>query len=151
MPSLPRIATRVVGVAWLAWLATPLSWSAGRDGFPVSSYPMFSQPRPRVVRVQTVLGVDADGVRHTLTPELIGASARVNVVAMGLRARVQRGEADAQCREVARRIALGPPLDPSLDLVEVEVVTERLDTIAYLADPTVEIPRRVHARCPVPR
>ncbi len=140
------IASRVAGCALLLAVTWPATWPAGREGFPLSPYPMFSKPRPTVARVHAAVGVDARGQRHVLTPQLVGGSPRINLVSSGLRARIRAGDAAGQCTEIAQRVAASD----REALVAIEVASEDLDVVASVAG-APPVRRRIHARCAVPR
>ena len=141
-----KIASRVAGCALLLAVAWPATWPAGREGFPLSPYPMFATPRPPVARVESAIGIDAAGQPHLLSPELIGGSSRINLVSSGLRARIHAGDAAGQCAEIAERVAASE----RDAIVMVEVASERIDVVAAVAG-APPVRRRVHARCPVPK
>lgn len=131
----------VLGAVW--WPARP----GGSDGFPLSSYPMFGYARPTKSKVETVLGVGADGRRRPLSPVLLAGVSQPKLALMRVREAIERGRADALCRDVAQRVA---ELPASERPVALEVVTEVWDTIEGL-QPGAEPRRRdVHERCEVP-
>jgi hypothetical protein len=116
------------------------------DGFPVSSYPMFSYDRGRVAAVPTAVGIDADGTAHRLGPYAVGGGDEVILAAEAARLAVGAGAADAArfCREVAGRL----PDDSGVEAVEVR--TEVRDAVGDVdaSEPPIEI--LVHATCDVP-
>lgn len=141
-----KVVSRGAGLALLAAVAWPATWPEGRDGFPLSTYPMFSRPRPALAVVESAVGVDAQGRTHLLSPQLIGGSDRINLVSTGLRARIRAVDSVGLCREIAARVA-----DADRDsIVAIEVASERIDVVAVVAGAPPER-RRVHARCPVSR
>lgn len=116
------------------------------DGFPLSSYPMFSTDRGRIAHLATAVGIDAAGAEHRLGPHAVGGGDEVMLAASAVRRAVAAGAAEAErfCAEVAGRV------DGDDGVVEVEVRTEVRDVVA---DPGAEGPPldvRRHARCPVP-
>ena len=150
----------------LVALALPVTWERGEDGFPRSSYPMFAEARGREASIPTVVGVHADGRRHPLDPETIGATRWPNLAARRVLDATREGTADELCREVATRVR-------DDQTVALEVVTETFDTLDYFvfswpSGPTpprdagqspaalftagpLPLRRQVHTRCAVAR
>jgi hypothetical protein len=128
-------------VAALLWPAVDPNPS---DGFPVSTYPMFARRSGSIVRLATVVGLDADGDAHRLDPQTISGGDEVVLAAEQVRLAVGEGSASvaALCREVAARVD-----DPALR--EVEVRTEVRDAVDDVRARGPALDVRVHARCPV--
>ena len=114
------------------------------DGFPLSTYPMFSRDSGSVVAITTVVGVDARGHEHRLDPRVIGGGDEVMLAAEAARIAARDGSAAEYCTEVADRVR-----DP--DLVTVEVRTEVRDAVADVDGERPPQDMRVHARCEVGR
>jgi hypothetical protein len=135
----------VVLVAVALVVVAPALRSEPRDGFPLSSYPMFSHDRGRIAAIGTAVGLDGDGVVHRLGPHAVGGGDEVMLAASAARRAIGAGpEAAARyCDEVAARV-------DDDDLVAVEVRTEVRDAIDDVAadDPPIDV--EVHARCEVP-
>ena len=127
-------------VAVLLWPAVDPSPS---DGFPVSTYPMFARRSGPVVRLATVVGLDAAGEVHRLSPEAISDTDEVVLAAEQVRLAVREGRASvtALCHEVAARVD-----DP--DLRTIEVRTEVRDAVADVRASEAATDVHVHARCP---
>ena len=119
-----------------------------RDGFPFSTYPMYSRVRPDVLTFATAQAVDADGTATTLTLGIIGDSDDPLIVAGELRDAIRNGRADQRCDEIASRAAgwRGLPRGAA----RIEVVTERHDVVAQVEGGPSLIERTVHAACEVP-
>lgn len=115
-----------------------------RDGFPLSTYPMYSRTRGDVVGFVTAYGVDDEGRRHELSLAAIGESDDPLIVAGELRAAIRAGRAEGRCDEIATRVA---GADTPFELVE--VVTERHDVVQRLTAGGDPVGRTVHASCPV--
>jgi hypothetical protein len=116
-----------------------------RDGYPLSTYPMYARNRSATVSFVTARGVTAEGDPVRLSLSSIGASDDPLIVAGELRAVVRRDEANDRCREIAARVGT----DERAEVVSVEVVTERHDTLVTLDGGDGLIDEVVHARCPV--
>jgi hypothetical protein len=122
------------------------------DGFPLSTYPMFTSPRGAEATIHTVLGITADGEAEVLSPRLIGGdpwpSLALRVTSEAARSRAKRR---ALCETVAARVAADP--DRASRYVELELVTEVYDASTFFldgADAKAER-RKLLASCPVPR
>lgn len=115
-----------------------------RDGFPLSTYPMYARTRGDVVAFVTAYGVDESGQRHELSLAAIGESDDPLIVAGELRASIRAGSADRRCAEIAARVNASRT---STQLRSVEVVTERYDVVDRVASETEPVDRTVHASC----
>jgi hypothetical protein len=120
-----------------------------RDGFPLSTYPMYSRTRGDAVTFATAQAVDASGTVATLTLDVIGASDDPLIVAGELRDAIRDGRAQQRCVEIARRAAEWDGLP--LGIATIDVVTERHDVVAQVDGASSLLGRTVHASCVVPR
>jgi hypothetical protein len=136
------VAVAVLGAVW--WPARP----GGRDGFPLSSYPMFGYARAPTSSVDTVLGVSPGGLRFPLSPNAIAGVSQPKLALERVHTAIARKQARALCRDVARRVATSPALAQAVAL---EVVTDAWDTLAGLEPGAAPLERVVHERCEVPR
>ena len=129
----------VVTVAVALAVLAPAVLPGGADGFPISTYPMFTSDRGREVTLDTVVLVDGDG-RHRLSPAVIGGTDEIVLAAVVVTDAVDGGPValDRLCREVARRVDRAGT---------VEIVTERHDTVALLQDDEPPVEVEVHHRC----
>jgi hypothetical protein len=119
-----------------------------RDGFPLSTYPMYSRARGEAVTFATAQAVDAEGTTWTLTLGIVGGSDDPLIVAGELRDAIRDGRAGQRCDEIAAR-ARAWEGRPSGD-VTIEVVTERHDVVAHVEGEPSLLERTVHAACEVP-
>jgi hypothetical protein len=117
------------------------------DGFPLSTYPMFSRDRGRVVELPTVVAVTADGTVERLSPATIAGTDQVMQASAAVRGAVADGPpaARALCAEVAARLPGRTP-----PVVTVEVVVERHDAIAWSSGSRAPLDRRTVASCEPP-
>lgn len=142
-----RVVARVVaaGVALaVAWPAlAPIAGRPASDGFPLSTYPMFSRDRGEVVEVPTVVALGDDGEVERLPPSVIADTDQVLVAAAAVRRAVDGGPstAGALCEEVAGRAGSRG--------TSVAVVVERHDAIAWSAGDRAPLNRRQVAECPI--
>ena len=118
-----------------------------RDGFPLSTYPMYSRARGDSVTFVTAQAVTTDGTTSPLTLAIIGRSDDPLVVAGELRTAIRRGVADVRCDDIAERAARW--LELPTGAVAVEVVSERHDVVAQVSGDASLLAREVHARCPI--
>lgn len=140
-----RRARLLITVGMVAALVAPVVLD--RDGFPLSTYPMYSRTRGDAVTFATAQAVDADGSVSTLTLGIIGDSDDPLIVAGELRDAIRAGRADQRCEEIAARANGWDGLPP--DAATIEVVTERRDVIAQVEGAPSLLERTVHASCEV--
>jgi hypothetical protein len=142
-----RRARILITVGVLGALVAPVVLD--RDGFPLSTYPMYSRARGDAVTFATAQAVDATGTVATLTLGVIGDSDDPLIVAGELRDAIRDGRAQQRCVEIALRAAEWDGLPPGATTID--VVTERHDVVAQVeGDPSL-LDRTVHASCVVPR
>ena len=118
-----------------------------RDGFPLSTYPMYSRSRGDAVTFATAQAVDASGMATALTLAVIGDSDDPLIVAGELRDAIRDGRAQQRCLEIAVRAAEWDGLPP--DTATIDVVTERHDVVAQVEGESSLLDRTVHASCAV--
>lgn len=134
----------VVSAAIVVAVALPgLHWvvdDGPSDGFPVSTYPMFTRDPGRIVEVPTVVALRSDGAVERLSPQAIAGTDQVIQASVTVRAAVAVGHGATRslCEEVASRVGG----DASL-----AVVVERHDAIAWASDASEPIDRRTVLRC----
>ena len=110
------------------------------DGFPLSTYPMFTRDRGRVVELATVVAESPEGEVERLSPRTIARSDQVVQAGVTVRRAVSAGAGAAErlCDDVAGRVAAP---------ATVAVVVERYDVIAWSAGDREPLERRAHAEC----
>jgi len=119
------------------------------DGLPLSTYPMYARQRQAEVDFVTAQGVDADGDVVPLGLDVIGASDDPLIVAGELRADVRAGRAEERCVEIWQRVSDSGAASRTgvVQIVTVQIVTERHDVIEHTADRPSLRGRTVHAEC----
>jgi hypothetical protein len=142
-----RTAWAVASVVALAVLFSPLV--RGRDGFPLSNYPMFADPRDTAVKIRHVIGVTADDRVRPLPPRLLGTDEIMQANQIAMFAIRNRKRAEELCTRVAADLATRG--DEWAELVRVEVRTDRYDAVRYWLEDRRPLEGRVHAACEVPR
>jgi len=132
------VVTVVVGLVVIA----PALLADPGDDFPISTYPMFTAERDRVVDIDTAVLVDADG-RRRLSPEIVGGTEEIVSAAVTVSRAIADGDVSLArlCAEIAGRVD-GPG--------SVEIVTERHDAVALLQDGVPPVAVTVHERCEAP-
>lgn len=93
------------------------------DDFPLSHYPMFRTLRPRAVRINYAIGIDADGGRHYLPHAVLGDGG-FNQTRHQMNRAVKRDSALEHINFLASRIAKEPAYR---HLVRVEIRRGRFD------------------------
>ena len=129
----------MVTVVAVAVVAAPAVWPEPEDDFPISTYPMFTAERGRVVDLDTVVLVDEDG-RHRLSPGEVGGTDEIVAAAVAVSRAIAGGPTALAtlCDDIADRVdAAGT----------VEVVTDRHDAVALLQDGAPPVAIDVHERC----
>jgi hypothetical protein len=121
------------------------------DGYPFSTYPMFSNRRGRTNAVTSAVAIAADASEVKVPPAYVANAETMQAFYTLVRAvRAGQQESEELCQVIARR--LPEASDQALArAVRVELVTESVDAIDYLAGRARPFDRRVHASCPVPR
>lgn len=146
-----RLYAYAVSALTLAIVGWPATQKLEVDGFPLSTYPMFAYPKPRVAEVTSALAVSESGESAPVPPRYIANSETMQAIRT-LRASVASGprESLALCRAIAGRIRTASAQELR-DARRVEIVSGRVDTIDYLAGRATPSSRRLHARCDVER
>ena len=138
-----------VSVAVIAAVAWPVSWSAGEDSFPLSSYPMFSRKRDHAeVRLHYVVGTA--GERTEALPPALVANSEPMLAKVTVRRAVRAGRKRTRelCSEVAGRVATANDYDW---VDRVAVMTGVFDARSYILGDTEPLRERRRARCAVKR
>jgi hypothetical protein len=132
---------KLAGIALLVAVALPLVRDPRDDAFPLSTYPMFAEPRTTQLTMDYALGETATGERRTLSPQIVGTGEVMQAYARFDRA-VTTGQAPALCAEIAARLH-------GTDIAWVRIVTGQHDAVDYLVHDVVG-PEKDRARCRVP-
>lgn len=144
----------VLGTVLVAAVAYPALRPPAEDGYPLSTYPMFSRDRGRSLRVASARLRYEDGHEETLPPTLI-ANGEVMQAVQRLNRGLRRGRKGRKrlCRQIASRVAMAGT-ERQQRARELLLVQERVDTVTFLSsrgDPSAPAAaghkRRVRARC----
>jgi hypothetical protein len=142
-----RVRAYLIAVVLLVAEGAPVFRSPDADGYPLSTYPMFSHRRGRTNTVTSAIAVASDGSEVKVPPRYVANSETMQAFYTLARA-VRAGEQSALqlCRTIVAR--LPEASDPALArAVRVELITESVDAIDYLAGRAKPFDRTVHARC----
>ena len=152
----PRSADKwVAGVLSLVMIGAVLSpivenWrERPQDSFPLSYYRMFSEPRAEVQRLNYVVGIDAQGNRHTIPYQVIGAGG-MNQVRRQINKIVARGDAAQLCQSVSSRVARRRD-QPYAGLDTLQVISGTYELTAYFTGDKAPRSERVQASCRIRR
>ena len=135
----PLVAVVVVAVVVLS----PALRASPRDGFPLSTYPMFSTDIGRTTQVDTAVGLRTDGSTTTLSPRLVTGTDEVILAVSTVANAVADGTGDRLCAEIASRLRGG-------EIVQVRLATETYDAVSYFRGDKAPSTVQVHTTCPVP-
>jgi hypothetical protein len=146
-----RVRCYLLCVGVVVAMLSPVLRRPAVDGFPLSTYPMFSSPLGPAAKIHTVLGITQGGEAEVLSPRLISgdpwASLASRVTVAASRSRAKRR---ALCEIVAARVAADS--DRASRYVELQFVTEVYDAQTYFVGRLTEPkPRTLLASCPVPQ
>jgi hypothetical protein len=132
----------------IAAVVSPLTRDPHRDGFPLSTYPMFATPRDTRMSISFAYGETSNGARRAIDAAALGTREVLQAAATIARA-VGRGNADAMalCRQIAAATAEDVEMS---DVIGIAIVTGDEDAVGYLANGTLG-PERLRARCAVER
>lgn len=116
------------------------------DGFPLSTYPMFSHGRDKAqAQIFHVVGFSTEGRHRPVPPELVGTE-EIMQAYQTVRVAIRRGHAAELCQRAAQLVAADPD---HADIDRLEVRSDTYDSIAYFAGDKKPRGTRVHARCSV--
>lgn len=139
-----------VSLLVLAATLWPLTNAPHDDGYPLSTYPMFSRPlHSPVSEITRAVAVTSSGAQRSIAPQYV-ANAEVLQAMVTLRKAVQGGNKPAArlCRAIAERLVQAGALPEAR---EVQLLTQRIDAVAYVGYGKLAPQHsHLHARCPVP-
>lgn len=145
-----RLYAYVVSAVLIGAVAYPFAWKGYEDSFPLSAYPMFSRrlPTPEL-KVAYAIGLEDDGERHHLEPELIANDEVLQARAVISRAvGAGRGDAAKLCAHIAERVASRSGMR---GVTSVRIVTGTHDAVEFLTGRDRVGSEKVHVACPVRR
>ncbi|MDH5673287.1 MAG: hypothetical protein OEZ06_14130 [Myxococcales bacterium] len=140
-----------VSLALVAAVAYPVLLDPDDDSFPLSTYPMFSRPKPDSAVVTSAVALGPGGFERAVEPSYVANSEAMQAL-QTIRKSVQAGPASAKrlCERIAERI--DDAGDAALAQArEVALVSRRYESIRFLAGERVALSERFHVRCPLRR
>jgi hypothetical protein len=145
-----RLYAYAVSAIMLMAVVSPALRAPHDDSFPLSTYPMFAHRRGRENDVTRVLAFAKDESSVPVPPRYV-ANAETMQAFYTIERAAEAGpeQARALCESIAQRLQDAPSPELS-QAVRVELVTERVDAIDYLAGRARPFGRRVHAQCKGP-
>jgi hypothetical protein len=139
-----RLYAYALAIVAVGVVASPALVAKPRDGYPLSTYPMFAEDRGRIATVEQAVGITKTGARIPLQPKYFGTD-EVLQAKTKLERATRRGTSPALCDEVQKRVAADRD-----DVVEVVIRTITVDAIDYFSDADrATQSERVYARCKV--
>lgn len=140
-----------VSLLVLGAVVSPALSSTPTDGFPLSTYPMFSHGRTDpMATMNHVVGRTTAGVEHPIPPRLVANDEVLQAKAVVDRA-VRQGAATQRelCVAVADR--LRTETGELAEVTSVEVRSATYDSVKYFTEDAPPVKTKVFAQCPVPR
>lgn len=112
----------------------------GTDDIPLSTYPMYANPRSSIVEFVVPVALDAGQVERDLSTTTIAETRDPLIAESFLRSEVAAGRVSELCQQIAMRIT-------DEQVVSIEIRTERHRVVdRALGDPSL-IDQQVVARC----
>lgn len=145
--ALRRAWTYAVTLALAAAVLLPVLGDPRGDGFPLSTYPMFSGRQSPEASISHVVAFTADEQRLVLPPEAV-ANDEVIQAFETVRQAISQGPASTQalCEKAAAWAA-----DHRSTVTGVMVVTDTYDAVRYFDGHKEPVSSSVHAQCEVGR
>lgn len=127
-----RWLAALISLALVAAVLSPVLRAPNDDGFPLSTYPMFANPRPPQLAMTYALGETRTGALRRLRPAHLGTREVMQAVATLNR---MTGASAAQRASLCAVIATHVARDAAYaDVVAVRLVTGTHDAVAFLAE-----------------
>jgi hypothetical protein len=137
-----RLVAIVFSVVLLGLVAAPMFGRATADSYPLSSYPMFASDRGTVSTFYGAVGIEVDGERKVLGPQTVGGTSEIVHAAESVRFAVRSDTVESLCEEISERL-------DGEEFERVEVISERIDTLAWFDGDEVPLETTVHGECDV--
>lgn len=143
-----RSLALLVSLVFVALTLLPALRDPPKDGFPLSTYPMFSSVR-KTGWIHVIVGYDAAGEEHKIPPPLV-ANFEVMQAAQTIRRAIRGKRARQLCEEVAARASAHADY---AQLERLEVQSRLLEPLSYFTSEAGRVPRKIkrRARCQLPR
>jgi hypothetical protein len=145
----PVLLPYVVTAGFVLAVASPYLTRQPKDGFPLSTYPMFADNKDRMTTMQHLVGVTADGAEVFIPPHLVA-----NDEVLQARATIDRATREGRlsqtrlCEEVAARVAHEPSL---AGVVRLELRKSTYDSFHFFLEHAPPTKMRKFTACDVKR
>ncbi len=141
-----RIWPAIVSIALLGAVLSAVLRDPLDDGFPISTYPMFAQPRSTHLELTYAVGIAKDGSSRSLPSEVVGTGEALQAAAIYDDA-VNGGakRLGPLCIQIAAYVAHDSP-----DLTAVQIIAGSHDAVALLLHGTRGT-EKIRWNCPVLR
>ena len=145
-----RLYAYALTIVVLGAVLEPILHAAPKDGFPLSTYPMFSARRG----VETTLSYAAAQTKgkpqRSLPPRFTGSDEVLQARAT-IQQAVDRGPRGAKdlCGAIAARVATDDEAFADVEMVEIR--TDTYNAVAYFEGQTAPLASKLQARCRVAR
>ena len=130
----------MVTVLFILVLLSPVV--RGGDGVPLSTYPMYAQPRANVIEFIVPVAITADGDAESLSTQTIAATNDPLVAESFVRDEVAQGRAVELCQSIAARVETSAA-------ERIEIRAERHDVVERVRGNASPIDTTTVASCPV--
>lgn len=141
-----RLCAYLLGLGLPAAVLAPLL-SGASDSFPLSTYPMFAQPRGELT-LYSMVALGGDGHEERLPPALLGTKEVLQAKVLIQRSVDGGSDSMAQlCSDVAARVAAAPDFSTARALA---IVQRRYDPIAYFVGSPTPLAEQRLFECPLP-
>ena len=137
-------------IVMLGAVLEPILHAAPKDGFPLSTYPMFSARRGVETTLSHAVALSKGKPPRPLAPRFAGSD-EVLQAKVTIQSAVDRGPRATKelCGAIAARVAAAGEALADVDTVEIR--TDTYHAIAYFEGKTEPIASKLHARCRVVR
>jgi len=141
-----RVLAYALGLGMPAAVLSPL-FSGAPDSFPLSTYPMFAQPRGQP-SLDSVVALMADGGEERLPPPLIGTKEVLQAKVLIQRSVEAGPEAMAGlCQDVAARAAAAPAFSEARAIA---IVQRRYEPVDYFLKGPAPLAEQRLVECALP-
>lgn len=132
----------------LGLVLSPLGRDPLDDGFPLSTFPMFSRAPEPTFWVTQALALRPDGSLEPLSPSLSAGTVEVLQAMVALRREVELGRVRPLCEAIAARVAADAD---SADVRAVAIANSEFDLDRYFTDHPEPLRRHTLTWCGIPR
>jgi hypothetical protein len=145
-----RLYTYALTIAVLGAVLEPILHAEPKDGFPLSTYPMFSSRRGVETTLSYAAALGKGKLPRPLPPRFTGSDEVLQARAT-IQQAVDRGPRGAKelCGAIAARVAADRDAFAYVEMVEIR--TDTYNAVAYFEGQTAPLASKLQARCRVVR